>query len=374
VRSIDVALGERSYAITLGSGILTLRSWWQAVARENTIAIVSDQRVAPHYLEQLSTVLRQLGRRVVPVVVAAGEPEKNWGTLDAIHGALLGAGCDRHTLIVALGGGVIGDLAGFAAATYQRGVPFVQVPTTLLAQVDSSIGGKTGINHALGKNMVGAFYQPRAVLIDVATLATLPARELAAGMAEVIKHAAVADESYLTRVEKCLDQLLDGDGELLIDVIARSCEIKAEVVAADERESGRRAILNFGHTFGHAIEAGLGYGTWLHGEAVACGMVQGAHLSRQVGSLAAADVARLEALLDRCRLPVRAPDLGIERWLELMARDKKAAEGAPRFVLLRGLGDAYVEPVAAEIVREVLLATASVPVSAALRDRLEVAP
>jgi 3-dehydroquinate synthase len=199
VRSIDVALGERSYAITLGSGILTLRSWWQAVARENTIAIVSDQRVAPHYLEQLSTVLRQLGRRVVPVVVAAGEPEKNWGTLDAIHGALLGAGCDRHTLIVALGGGVIGDLAGFAAATYQRGVPFVQVPTTLLAQVDSSIGGKTGINHALGKNMVGAFYQPRAVLIDVATLATLPARELAAGMAEVIKHAAIADESYLTR-------------------------------------------------------------------------------------------------------------------------------------------------------------------------------
>lgn len=367
MREVGVALGERSYGITIGSGVIAKSEWWDANAPEAVIAIVTDQRVGPLYLETVASALERQGKRVVRIVIDAEEAHKDWASLDAIVEALLRAHCDRHVLIVALGGGVIGDLAGFAAACYLRGVAYIQVPTTLLAQVDSSVGGKTGINHRRGKNMIGAFYQPRAVLVDVATLASLPRREFVAGLAEVIKHGAVADALYLGSVERELDALLAHDERALIGTIARSCEIKAAVVAGDEREAGRRAILNFGHTFGHAIEAGLGFGVWLHGEAVAAGMVQAAQLSSRVGSLEQAEVARLVELIVRAGLPDAAPDLGAARWLELMALDKKSASGAPRFVLLRGLGEAYVAAVDEAPLAAVLAATATVPLGAAQR-------
>lgn len=365
MRGVSVALEERSYLISLGAGVLCDRLWWQANAPEAVVAVITDRRVARHYLEPLVSSLEALGKRVVPIVIEGGEARKDWSSLDALFEALLRARCDRHVLVVALGGGVIGDLAGFAAASYLRGVAFIQVPTTLLAQVDSSIGGKTGINHPLGKNMIGAFYQPRAVLIDVATLSSLSERQFAAGMAEVIKHGAVASEPYLATLEDRLDALLAREPATLIDLIAQSCEIKAAVVAADERESGRRAILNFGHTFGHAIEAGLGFGVWLHGEAVAAGMVQAARLSVDQGTLGAREAARLSELIGRCGLPRVAPDLGEARWLELMALDKKAAGGAPRFVLLNGIGHAYVGAVDEAIVRGVLTASATLALETA---------
>jgi 3-dehydroquinate synthase len=296
----------------------------------------------------------------VRVVVPDGEDHKDWATLDRVIGELLAHRCDRRTAIVALGGGVVGDLAGFAAATYQRGVPFVQVPTTLLAQVDSSVGGKTAINHALGKNMVGAFYQPRLVLADMDTLTTLPERELRAGLAEVIKHGAIRDAELFAWLEGNVERLLARDPDALAHAVKRSVEIKAEVVARDERETGERALLNFGHTFGHAIETGLGYGTWLHGEAVAAGMVMAAELSARLGLLDGASVDRLRRLIERAGLPVRAPALAPERWLELMAVDKKAAGGRVRFVLLHGLGAAGLHGgVDDAAVREVVSAPAA---------------
>jgi 3-dehydroquinate synthase len=257
-----------------------------------------------------------------------------------VYDALLGARLGRDALLVALGGGVIGDLAGFAAATYQRGVPYLQLPTTLLAQVDSSVGGKTAINHARGKNMVGAFHQPLAVIADVTTLDSLPDRELRAGVAEVIKHGLALDREFLEWLEANLEKLLARERGALAHAVRRSCELKAQVVAGDEREAGQRALLNFGHTFGHAIELGTGYGTWLHGEAVAAGMVMAAELSARAGSLARADVERVRALIARAGLPARGPALGAERYLELMQGDKKAAGGRMRFVLLESLGRA----------------------------------
>jgi 3-dehydroquinate synthase len=351
--TLDVALGSRSYPIVIGRGVLDDPALLARHLGPGKVAIVTNTTVGPLYLERLAAPLRAAGRQVVEIVLPDGERYKNWESLNLVFDALLANKCDRKTTLVALGGGVIGDMTGFAGATYMRGVPFVQVPTTLLAQVDSSVGGKTGINHPLGKNMIGAFYQPRAVLADIATLDTLPARELSAGLAEVIKHGAILDAAFFDWLEQHIGKLVGRDPEALAHAIARSCEIKAEVVRQDERESGLRAVLNFGHTFGHAIEAGLGYGNWLHGEAVGCGMVMAAELSRRLGYVDAAAVERVRALVKAAGLPVAAPDLGHERWIELMEVDKKNEGGAIKFILLKPLGSPRIDSVP----REQLLAT-----------------
>lgn len=351
--NLDVALGSRSYPIVIGRGLLDDPDVLARHVGASKVAIVTNTAVAPLYLERLAAPLKAAGREVVEIVLPDGEQYKNWESLNLVFDALLAARCDRKTTLVALGGGVIGDMTGFAAATYMRGVPFVQVPTTLLAQVDSSVGGKTGINHPLGKNMIGAFYQPRAVLADTATLDTLPARELSAGLAEVIKHGAILDAQFFDWIEQNIGKLVARDPEALAHAVARSCEIKADIVRKDERESGLRAVLNFGHTFGHAIEAGLGYGTWLHGEAVGCGMVMAADLSHRLGHIDAAAVERVRALVKAAGLPVVAPDLGAGRWIELMEVDKKNEGGAIKFILLKPLG----APCIASAARETLLAT-----------------
>ncbi len=353
---LNVDLGERSYPINIGANLLGDATLLTRHIGGNKVAIVTNTTVAPLYLEQLAAPLREAGRDVLTIVLPDGEEHKNWSSLMVIFDALLANKCDRKTTLVALGGGVIGDLTGYAAASYMRGVPFVQIPTTLLSQVDSSVGGKTGINHPLGKNMIGAFYQPRAVLADTATLASLPERELSAGLAEVIKHGAIIDAAFFEWIEANIGQLMARDEAALAYAIARSCEIKAEVVRQDEREGGLRAILNFGHTFGHAIENGLGYGAWLHGEAVGCGMVMAADLSARMGFIDQAAVARVRALVAAAGLPVRAPDLGTERWLELMAVDKKNEGGAIKFILVKPLGS----PSITSAPQELLLATLAV--------------
>jgi 3-dehydroquinate synthase len=345
VRELTVELGERSYPILVGAGLLADCVPLARLAAGRQVAVVSDANVAPLHAAGVARALRAHAAACIEVTLPAGEAHKHWGTLNAVFDALLDARFDREALLVAVGGGVVGDIAGFAAAVYQRGVDFVQVPTTLLAQVDSSVGGKTGINHPAGKNMIGAFHQPRLVVIDVATLATLPARELSAGLAEVIKHGAVADAGYLDSVAAALPALRARDPEALAGAVARSCEIKASVVERDEREGGLRAVLNFGHTFGHAIEAGLGYGEWLHGEAVGAGMVMAADLSRRLGLLGAAELGRLRETVAAAGLPVRGPAWPAARYVELMSVDKKARRGTPRFVLLEGLGRATVRRV-----------------------------
>ncbi len=337
--SLNVELGDRSYPIAIGRGLLDDASLLNRhIGGSGKVAIVTNTTVAPLYLDKIAGPLRAAGREVVSIILRDGEEFKNWESLNEVFDALLANKCDRKTTLVALGGGVIGDMTGFAAATYMRGVPFVQIPTTLLAQVDSSVGGKTGINHPLGKNMIGAFYQPRAVIADTATLDTLPDRELSAGLAEVIKHGAILDAPFFDWIEANIGKLVARDHAALAHAIARSCEIKADVVARDEREGGLRAVLNFGHTFGHAIEAGLGYGAWLHGEAVGCGMVMAADLSRRLNLIDDAAVDRVRALVKAAGLPVVAPDLGIERWIELMEVDKKNEGGAIKFILLKPLG------------------------------------
>ncbi len=283
-----------------------------------------------------------------------GEAHKNWASLNAIVDHLLASASDRKTVLFALGGGVIGDMTGFAAAIYMRGVPFVQVPTTLLAQVDSSVGGKTAINHPLGKNMIGAFYQPVRVIADLDTLDTLPARELSAGLAEIIKYGPIADAAFLEWLEANIDALLARDKQALAHAVRRSCEIKAWVVGQDEREQGLRAILNFGHTFGHAIETGLGYGEWLHGEAVGCGMVMASDLSVRLALMPAQFLPRMKRLIERAGLPVVGPKFGTERYLELMSVDKKAEGGAIRFVLIEGLGKAGMHAAPDDLVAAVL--------------------
>ena len=323
-----------------------------------SVAVITNKVVAPLYLEPVQRALEQAGGRVVPVLIEDGEPAKAWASLDHVIDALLAARCGRDSVIVALGGGVVGDLAGFAAAVYQRGIAFIQVPTTLLAQVDSSVGGKTAINHARGKNMVGAFHQPLAVIADVAALDTLPERELRAGIAEVIKHGFILDLQFVDWLEANIGRLLTRDRAALSHAVRRSCELKAQVVAADERETGLRAVLNFGHTFGHAIEIGAGYGQWLHGEAVAAGMMMAAELSARAGTLRREDVDRIRALVARAGLPVLGPRLGIDRYLELMQGDKKAAGGQVRFVLLDGLGRATLRgDIDASLVRESIAAS-----------------
>jgi 3-dehydroquinate synthase len=340
VQTLSVNLGARSYPIHIGAGLLADASLFAPYAKGKRVAVVTNPVVAPLHLDGVQRALQEAGAQVVPVLIEDGEPAKSWTSLDRVIDALLAARLGRDSLIVALGGGVVGDLAGFAAAVYQRGMPFIQVPTTLLAQVDSSVGGKTAINHPRGKNMVGAFHQPLAVIADVATLDTLPDRELRAGIAEVIKHGLILDLQFLEWLEASIDKLLARNRAALAHAVRRSCELKAQVVAADERETGLRAILNFGHTFGHAIEAGVGYGEWLHGEAVATGMVMAAELSARAGTLRREDAERVKALIVRAGLPVRGPKLSADRYLELMQVDKKTSGGKLRFILLDGIGRA----------------------------------
>jgi 3-dehydroquinate synthase len=342
MESLSVALGERSYPIHLGVELLSRASLYRPFLGGGSAAIVTNTVVGPLYLAKVRPAIEAAGARVVEITVEDGEQAKSWQTAERIFDGLLDARCGRDTLIVALGGGVIGDLAGFVAAVYQRGVAYLQLPTTLLAQVDSSVGGKTAINHPRGKNMIGAFHQPLAVIADVATLDTLPDRQLRAGVAEVIKHGAALDRSFFEWLEGNIEKLIARDRAALSYAVRRSCELKAAIVARDERESGARALLNFGHTFGHAIEAGTGYGTWLHGEAVATGMVMAAELSTRIGSLAPAELGRLRSLVARANLPVKSAGVPVERMLELMSLDKKTARGDIRFVLLQGLGQAVL--------------------------------
>ncbi|OJX05622.1 MAG: 3-dehydroquinate synthase [Burkholderiales bacterium 70-64] len=339
VCELRVSLGDRSYPILIGAGILAGSEALARLAAGRQVAVVSNDTVGDLYEPRLAAALAGAASRL-SIRLPDGEQYKNYESLDRVFTQLLEHRFDRRCLLVALGGGVIGDLTGCAAALYQRGVDFVQVPTTLLAQVDSSVGGKTAINHRLGKNMIGAFHQPRLVLADVETLRTLPPRELSAGLAEMIKHGAIADPAYLERLERDLDALLSCEPVALIAAVLRSCEIKAAVVAADERETGVRATLNFGHTFGHAIETGMGYGQWLHGEAVGAGMVMAADLSQRIGLIEAAVVERLRGTIAAARLPVRGPAWPAERYLELMSVDKKAQQGLPTFVVLERLGQA----------------------------------
>ncbi|MGI4721073.1 MAG: bifunctional shikimate kinase/3-dehydroquinate synthase AroKB [Janthinobacterium lividum] len=351
---LNVELGERSYPIAIGPDLLGDGALLNRHIDGGKAAIVTNTTVAPLYLERVAGALRAQGREVVEIVLPDGEEHKNWESLNLVYDALLQNRCDRKTTLVALGGGVIGDLTGFAASSYMRGVPFVQLPTTLLSQVDSSVGGKTGINHPLGKNMIGAFYQPRAVIADTATLDTLPPRELSAGLAEVIKHGAILDADYFAWIEQNIGKLVAREPQTMAYAIARSCEIKAEVVRKDEREGGLRAVLNFGHTFGHAIESGLGYGNWLHGEAVGCGMVMAADLSARLDLIDAATVERVRALVAAAGLPTVAPDLGVERWIELMSVDKKNEGGAIKFILLKPLGSPSITTAPPEILRATL--------------------
>jgi len=339
---LQVALAGRGYAIHIGSGLLGRPDLFAPHLGSGRVAIVTNETIAPLYAVRLETTLRTAGASCLTIALADGEAFKTLESLNRIFDALLSANADRRTLIVALGGGVVGDIAGFAAATFQRGVPYLQVPTSLLAQVDSSVGGKTAVNHPLGKNMIGAFYQPRAVIADTDTLRTLPERELGAGLAEVVKHAALRDAGFLDWIEEHAVALRARDPDALTRAIRRSCEIKAQIVAADERESGERALLNFGHTFGHAIESALGHGAWLHGEAVAAGMVLAARFSVRQGRLEPRSAERLVALLEALGLPVAPPRMPAARWLEFMGRDKKNQDGRITLILLEALGRATI--------------------------------
>jgi 3-dehydroquinate synthase len=337
---VTIDLEGRSYPILIGSGLLDRPDTFASLPTASAAVIVTNETVAPLFADRLARALQGKFASTHLVTLPDGESYKDWATLNTIFDGLLGAACGRSTTLFALGGGVVGDMTGFAAACYMRGVAYVQVPTTLLAQVDSSVGGKTAINHPMGKNMIGVFNQPLLVVADIDTLDSLPPRELAAGLAEVIKYGPIADHVFFEWLEANLPALVARDRPTLARAIRRSCEIKAWVVGQDEREAGLRAILNFGHTFGHAIEAGLGYGEWLHGEAVGCGMVMAADLSARLGLIDAAYAARIAQLVERAGLPVRGPALGAERYLELMRVDKKAEAGETRFVLIDGQGSA----------------------------------
>ena len=358
MQTLHVDLGDRSYPIHIGSGLLRRPELILPHLPQKRVMVVTNTVVAPLYLAQLKATLEAAEVAVAQVVLPDGEACKNWETLNLIFDALLTQRAERKTTLIALGGGVIGDMTGFAAASYQRGVPFIQIPTTLLSQVDSSVGGKTGINHPLGKNMIGAFYQPKVVLADTDTLKTLPARELSAGLAEVIKYGLIWDADFLAWLETNMDRLRALDPTTITHAIYRSCEIKAQVVGQDEREGGIRAILNLGHTFGHAIETGMGYGNWLHGEAVAAGMVMAAETSRRMGWLSEADVARMRALIRVAGLPDVAPDLGADTYLEYMGHDKKVEGGKMRFVLLKKLGEAVIT---ADVPTDVLTGVLTAP-------------
>lgn len=340
--TLTVNLGDRSYPIHIGPGLLGRGDLIAPHLPQRSAVIVTNTVVAPLYLEKLQASLEQQQIAARSIVLPDGEAHKDWLTLNRVFDALMDFRAERKTTLIALGGGVIGDLTGFAAAVFQRGAPFVQIPTTLLAQVDSSVGGKTAINHPLGKNMIGAFYQPRVVIADTETLGTLPDRELSAGLAEVIKYGLIGDAGFFDWLEKNMEQLMARNAAALTHAISVSCRNKAAVVASDEREEGVRALLNFGHTFGHAIESGLGFGEWLHGEAVGAGMAIAARVSRHMGLIDDRCVERTINLLRRARLPVKGPALGASRYLELMGHDKKVEAGKMRFILLRGIGNAFI--------------------------------
>ena len=360
MQTLTVGLAERSYPIYIGSDLLGCAELLLPHLPHKRAAVVTNTTVAPLYLEPLRAMLQARGVDMIPIILPDGEQYKNADTLGLIYDALLSHRCERNTPLIALGGGVIGDMTGYAAATYLRGVPFIQIPTTLLAQVDSSVGGKTGINHPLGKNMIGAFYQPQAVLADITTLNTLEDQELRAGIAEVIKYGLIRDLSFFEWLEQNMEKLLARDADALQYAITRSCQNKAEVVAADERESGERALLNLGHTFGHAIETGMGYGAWLHGEAVAAGTIMAADLSCRLGWLSKGDVDRIRSLVERAGLPIVAPNLGVEKYLQLMGLDKKVVGGKIRFVLLKSIGCAVISgDVEPELLRQTLVANSA---------------
>jgi len=342
MQTLQVALGDRSYFIHIGSRLIQKAELILPYLNRKQVAVVTNTTVAPLYLEKLAQPLRDAGVSVIEIILPDGEAYKNSETLNLIYDALLQNRCERSTTIIALGGGVIGDLTGYAAATYLRGVPFIQIPTTLLSQVDSSVGGKTGINHPMGKNMIGAFYQPKLVLADIDTLQTLPPREFSAGVAEVIKYGLIRDADFFDWLEINMSELMKLDEAVISYSIYRSCKNKAEVVAADEYEAGERALLNLGHTFGHAIENAMGYGVWLHGEAVAAGTMLAADLSQRMGWLKADEVKRMHALLSASSLPVKAPNLGAEKYLDLMGMDKKVVDGKIRLVLQQGIGKAVI--------------------------------
>ena len=353
--TVQVGLGDRSYPIWIGEGLLDQPQIWQQAfggRKAGRVVVISNEVVMPLYGQRVLNALEAIGCQTSQVVLPDGESHKDMTSLMKIFDHLMSAHVDRTATVVALGGGVIGDMAGFAAACYQRGIDFVQVPTTLLSQVDSSVGGKTAINHPLGKNMIGAFYQPRAVMIDMTVLKTLPTREVSAGLAEIIKYGCILDVKFFDWLESNLPALMKGDPIALAYAIERSCQIKAQVVAADERESsGQRALLNFGHTFGHAIEAGLGFGVWLHGEAVGCGMAMAALLSHQLGQLDAPSLSRVVRLIGRAGLPLDPPDWPAQDYLDWMAHDKKSSGGAIRYILLKELGQAELRAVEAPVVR-----------------------
>ena len=355
---VRIDLGDRSYDIAVGTGLLGDPAAFEVARAGSPALIVTNTAVGPLYADTLARMLARRHSTVARLDLPDGEQFKTWDSLNLIFDALLSGGFDRKTTLYALGGGVVGDMTGFAAACYMRGVPFVQVPTTLLAQVDSSVGGKTAINHPLGKNMIGAFYQPLAVVCDLDVLKTLPPRELSAGLAEVIKYGPIHDMAFLDWIEANIDALRALDAGALAQAVKRSCQIKADVVGQDERESGLRAILNFGHTFGHAIEAGMGYGAWLHGEAVGAGMVMAAELSRELGGVDAAFVERLTHLIRRAGLPTRGAVIDADdnagRYLQLMRVDKKAEGGEIRFVVIDGPGRAVVRAAPDALVRQVI--------------------
>lgn len=342
MQTLKVELANRSYPIHIGRGLVSNADLILPHLKRKHVAIVTNTTVAPLYLDQLSASLQAAGVSVISIILPDGEAYKNSETLNLIYDALLQNRCERSTTLIALGGGVIGDLTGYAAATYLRGVPFIQIPTTLLSQVDSSVGGKTGINHPLGKNMIGAFYQPQLVLADIDTLQTLPSREFSAGMAEVIKYGLIRDPDFFDWLEMHIEQLMALDESSITEAIYRSCQNKADVVARDEHETGERALLNLGHTFGHAIENAMGYGVWLHGEAVAAGTMMAADLSERMGWLKPEDVKRIYALLTAANLPLEAPKLGVEKYLDLMQLDKKVADGKIRLVLQQEIGKSVI--------------------------------
>jgi len=358
MKTLHVDLASRSYPIYIGTNLLEQKALFEPHLKSSTtVYIVSNTTVAPLYAKTLINTLSQLGKTVRLLELPDGESFKDWQHLQLIFDELLAHGADRQSMIIALGGGVVGDMAGFGAASFMRGIRFIQVPTSLLAQVDSSVGGKTGINHPLGKNMIGAFHQPVAVIADLNTLRTLPPRELSAGLAEVIKHGAIADADFLDWIEANTSALLACDTDAMAHAVLRSCEIKSAVVSADEREGGIRATLNFGHTFGHAIESGLGYGEWLHGEAVGCGMVMAADLSARLSHISKADAQRLKRIIESMHLPIVPPKLGAERFMELMQVDKKTEAGQIRYITLGSIGAARIQQVPDATVIETLVAT-----------------
>jgi 3-dehydroquinate synthase len=341
MKTLNVDLGGRSYPIFIGSGLISQSALFSPYIKGRQVLVVTNETVAPLYLDQLLSSLAAY--QVDVVMMPDGEKFKTLDVLSTIYDVAMEKRHNRTTTFIALGGGVVGDMCGYAAASYQRGVNFIQVPTTLLSQVDSSVGGKTGVNHPLGKNMIGAFHQPQAVIADIDSLGTLDDRELAAGLAEVIKYGLLGDIGLLSWLESNIDVLNQRDPELLAEAVARSCQNKADIVAQDERESGKRALLNFGHTFGHAIETTMGYGQWLHGEAVGAGMVLAADISARLGWITSNDSERATRLISRARLPVVSPStMTVEQFLDAMAVDKKVIDGSLRLVLLKALGEAVV--------------------------------